>query len=76
MAKLPALKAVDVLRALTRAGFITVRVTGSHHRLVHKEMPSRATTVPLHGGRDLAKPVLHAIIKQAGLTTDEFIDLL
>ena len=76
MTKPPSLKAVDVIRALERGGFVVVRTAGSHHRLVHRTDPTRATTVPVHKGRDLPKPFVRAIIKQAGLTVDEFLDLL
>lgn len=75
-ARLPSLKARDVIAALETAGFEVVRTAGSHHRLVHKEDPARATTVPVHKGRDLPRPVLRAIIKQAGMTVEEFVDLL
>lgn len=74
--RLPALKALEVIAALEKAGFSVVRTTGSHHRMVHADDPARATTVPVHKGRDLARPVLRAIIKQAGMTVDEFVDLL
>ena len=76
MNKLPSLKADDVIRALQRGGFEVVRTAGSHHRLVHRAEPARATTVPVHKGRDLPKPFVRAIIKQAGLTVEEFLDLL
>ncbi len=70
------MRAAAVIRALERAGFEVVRSAGSHHRLVHKTDRRRATTVPVHKGRDLPGPMLRAIIKQAGLTTEEFVDLL
>ncbi len=76
MTKLPALTAGDVLRALHRAGFLVVRTIGSHCRLVHPDDPKRATTVPLHTGKTLKKGTVHGIIKQAGLTTEEFRQLL
>ena len=75
-ARLPSLKALAVIRVLERAGFEVVRSAGSHHRLVHKQDPARATTVPVHKGRDLPRPILRAIIKQAGLTVDEFLNLI
>jgi predicted RNA binding protein YcfA (HicA-like mRNA interferase family) len=74
--RLPSLRALEVIRALERAGFEVVRSAGSHHRLVHKRDPRRATTVPVHKGRDLPRPILRAILRQAGLTADEFIKLL
>ena len=76
MTQLPSLKATDVIRALERAGFSVVRTAGSHKRLVHRTDQARATTVPVHKGRDLPKPLVRAIIKQAGLTVEQFIDLL
>lgn len=76
MKPVPLLRAKDVVRALERAGFVVVRVKGSHHRMVHKDDPQRATTVPVHAGRDLPRGTLRDIIDQAGLSVDEFIALL
>lgn len=64
------------MRALERAGFVLVRTTGSHYRLVHKDDPSRATTVPVHARKALKRGTVRGIIKQAGLTVEEFRDLL
>ena len=74
--RLPALKAREVIRALERAGFVVTRSKGSHHRLVHANEPARATTVPVHKGHDIPRGTLGDIIEQAGLTEDEFLDLL
>ena len=76
MTRHPTLGSTDVIRALQRGGFEVVRTSGSHHRLVHRADPARATTVPVHKGRDLPRPLLHAIIKQSGLTVEEFLQLL
>lgn len=75
-ARLPQLKADAVIRALQRGGFEVVRSAGSHRRMVHAADSKRATTVPMHKGRDLPRPLLRAIIQQAGLTEDEFLKLL
>ena len=74
--RLPTLTSTDVIKALQRGGFVVIRSSGSHHRLVHQNDPSRSTTVPLHKGRDLARPLVRAIIKQAGLTVEQFVKLL
>lgn len=74
--RLPALKAREVIRALEKAGFVVTRSKGSHHRRVHAEDASRATTVSVHKGRDIPKGTLADIIEQAGLTVDEFLELL
>ena len=74
--RLPSLKPRQVIRALERAGFVIARIRGSHHILVHRDDPRRMTNVPAHAGRDLARGTLMDIIKQAGLTVDEFKALL
>jgi predicted RNA binding protein YcfA (HicA-like mRNA interferase family) len=53
-----------------------IRTAGSHHRMVHRDGPSRQTTVPVHGNRDLPRGTLRDIIEQAGLTVEEFVNLL
>jgi predicted RNA binding protein YcfA (HicA-like mRNA interferase family) len=70
--RLPAVNGSRTLRALTRAGF----VVGSHHVLVYPGDTHRTVTVPVHAGRDLKPGTLHSIIRQAGLTVEEFTDLL
>jgi predicted RNA binding protein YcfA (HicA-like mRNA interferase family) len=76
MTRLPGLTGKQVVRALEKAGFVIVRTTGNHRRLVHPDDPSRATTVPVHAGKALKRSTLHGIIKQAGFTVDEFVALL
>ena len=72
---LPALRARDVVRALERAGFVKWRQKGSHLTL-YRETDHRALTVPIHFSKTVPKGTLHAIIKQAGLTTEGFLYLL
>jgi len=73
---LPVLKAGEVIRALQNAGFVLKRVAGSHHIFAHRDDPARITIVPVHGRRDLKPGTLHGIIKQSGLTVEEFKNLL
>lgn len=74
MSRLPALKPSQVVSALKQADFIIVRIVGSHYQLFN-EKTGRHTTVP-HHNRDLPRGTLVAIIHQAGLTRDEFLNLL
>ena len=74
--RLPSLKATNVIRALKRAGFSVIRISGSHARLVHDSDRNRQTTVSMHKGKDVPRGTLRDIIEQAGLTVDEFIALL
>lgn len=74
--RLPAVKPRQVIRALEKAGFVVSRTKGSHCRLVHRTDPTRRTTVAMHASRDVPLGTLRDIIDQAGLTVDEFVDLL
>lgn len=75
MNRLPTVNARKVIAALKRGGFEEVRQRGSHLYFWH---PTRhlETCVPTHGGDDLARPLVTAILQQAGLTEDEFRELL
>jgi predicted RNA binding protein YcfA (HicA-like mRNA interferase family) len=76
MTDLPSVNADRLIRALRRAGFFVHHVTGSHHVLKHRDRPELRIVVPYHGGADIKRGVLRAILRQAGLTPDELIDLL
>lgn len=64
------------IKALQKIGFEIRRQTGSHV-ILRRDEPSPARTVPVPTGKK-AVPIgtLRSIIKQAGLTRDEFLDLL
>jgi len=74
MPKLPVISGKELIKALNKIGYEMDHQTGSHIILRHKETPFRRLTVPNH--KVLAKGTLLAIIKQAGLTRDEFFKLL
>jgi predicted RNA binding protein YcfA (HicA-like mRNA interferase family) len=73
--KLPVISGKDLAKALKKAGFVPVRQKGSHLRL--KKTTSEETinlTIPLHDV--VSKGTLRGIIKDAGLTVEEFVELL
>ena len=72
--KLPVLKPKQVVSVLEKAGFRVRRQTGSH-AIMYKSSIRHPITVPQHP-EDLPKGTLRAIIRQAGLTVDEFLGLL
>lgn len=72
MGSLPILKPREAVRVLERLGFVHVRQRGSHRQFRHPD--GRQTTVPDHGSRDLSPIILRQIIKDIGLTPDEFLD--
>ena len=73
--KLANLKPRIVIRALQKGGFYIYQQTGAHVHLKHPTKPGRVT-VPYHQRFDLPKAVVRSIIRQAGLTTEEFFKLL
>ena len=72
--RLPALRPQQVIRALERAGWQVHRQRGSHVSMRREGIPF-LITVPLHR-RDLARGTLRDIISDAGLTVEEFLELL
>ncbi len=68
MPKLPVLSGADVVKMRERLGFEQIRQRGSH---VVMRRGSVGTVVPLH--RELKTGTLAGIIRQAGLTQDEFL---
>lgn len=74
MAKLPVnMSGIDLVKVFTKMGYVIDHQTGSHIILRYKDYPHRRLTVPNHD--EIAKGTLRAIIKQAGLTREEFIEL-
>ncbi len=75
MSILPIIKAARLIPILVRAGFRIVRQVGSHVHLEHIGDRARKVTIPMHP-KPLAKRTLFSILKQAGLTLQEFLKLL
>lgn len=74
MSALPVVSGREVVNALGKFGYLLDRQRGSHMILRQPNPPHRRLTVPDH--KEVAKGTLRAIIRQAGLTVDEFRDLL
>jgi len=73
MTRLPRISSRECIAALSRAGFYFVRQRGSHH-IMRRDSPKRRVVIPLH--EELGVGLLKAIIRDAGLTNTEFMDLL
>lgn len=75
MTRFPVVSGRETIRALERAGFRVVDQEGSHVKL-KRFAPEKTyiAVVPLH--RELARRTLMSILKQAGLTVEEFRELL
>jgi predicted RNA binding protein YcfA (HicA-like mRNA interferase family) len=70
--RLPVASGADVIRALGQAGFSEISQRGSHVKLRHAD--GRTAIVPLH--RELAPGTLRSVLRQAGLSADELVNLL
>lgn len=75
MPPLPIVRPKQVIKVLQGIGFIIVRQTGSHIRLVHQTESRRRVTIPFHK-KDLKKGTLKSILQQAELSVKDFIQLL
>lgn len=71
MPPVPVLKPREVIAILATLGFKEVRQRGSHKRFRHPD--GRATTVPVHGGRDLSPLLLRRIARDAGMSVHDFV---
>lgn len=72
MSKLPRISGRECIKALEKIGFYRKHQVGSHVVLRRNE-PYAQTVVPDH--RELDRGTLRAIIRQAGLTVEEFLNL-
>ncbi len=65
----------EVLRALARDGWVVDRQVGSHRILSHPAKLGRPN-IAYHAGQIIPQKTLRSILKDAGLTLDEFRTLL
>jgi predicted RNA binding protein YcfA (HicA-like mRNA interferase family) len=72
MSRLPVCSGADALKAFHKVGYDLDHQTGSH--LILRHPSGRRLTVPNHS--ELAKGTLRALIREAGLTKEQFADLL
>ena len=76
--RLPSLSSKDIIRALRKAGFDEApqRGKGSHRAFVKKDSAGRIRLVIVPQGKDIPRGTLVAILEQAGLSKDDFLQLL
>lgn len=73
MIRLPRTSGRDCVKALGKVGFYLKRQHGSH-LILRRDDPFAQVVVPNH--RELDRGTLRAIIRQAGLSVNEFVRLL
>jgi len=70
---LPAISGRECVRALEKSGFYIKRKEGSHV-IMRKDSPFLQVVVPDH--KELDRGTLRAIIRQAGISIEDFTKLL
>jgi predicted RNA binding protein YcfA (HicA-like mRNA interferase family) len=73
MSKLPGISGRTCISVLEKAGFYLKRQEGSHV-ILRRDDPFAQVVVPDH--KELDRGTLRAIIRQAGLSVEEFLRLL
>jgi predicted RNA binding protein YcfA (HicA-like mRNA interferase family) len=68
MPKLPCVSGARVVKALERLGFVNRRQRGSH---VVLRRGSSVCVVPMH--REVDQGTLRGVLRQAGVTAEEFV---
>ena len=72
MPRLPVISGDEFVRAVAKVGYAWDRTEGSHMILIGSR--GRRLSVPRH--RELGRGLLRALIRDAGLTREEFLELL
>lgn len=73
MSNLPVISGYECIKALEKAGFYFKRQESSHI-VLRREDPFAQVVVPNH--KELDRGTLRAIVRQAGLSVEEFMKLL
>jgi predicted RNA binding protein YcfA (HicA-like mRNA interferase family) len=74
MPRLSPLKAREVIEKLRALGYEGPHPGGRHSRMVHKAS-GRIIPIPMHGSKDVSIGLIRAIIREAGITVEEWLAL-
>ena len=76
MSELPCITGQQAIKAFERAGFVVVRISKSSHHIMKRDGHAHLLTVPVHGSKNLKRGTLRGLIRAAGLTVEQFNELL
>ena len=76
MVKLGELRYREVVKRLGRLGFRFYRHGRGSHELWVRDIDGLVIPVPRHKGKPIRKGTIRAIIREIGISVDEFMDLL
>lgn len=72
MGRMPQITARELIRFLKAKGFVEDRQSGSHLTLWHEER-KLSITVPFHTGCEIGRGLAVRILKDAGLTVEDYL---
>ena len=74
MGRLAGFKYREIVKRLKRFGFAFDRQAAGSHEIWYNPVKNRYTTIPNHPG-DVPEGTLRAILKQADVTPEQFLEL-
>jgi predicted RNA binding protein YcfA (HicA-like mRNA interferase family) len=74
VSRLKIIDAKTMEKVLYHIGFERVRQKGSH--VIYRHTDGRTTTIPHHGSRLLARPLLREILRESEITVDEYNEIV
>ena len=72
MGRLSGFRYREIIRRLKLSGFEFLRQAAGSHEIWYSPTTNRFTTIPNHSG-DMPEGTLQAILRQAGITPEEFL---
>ncbi len=76
MPKLPIVSGKDIIKALSKKGYVHVRTSGSHAILNKLDDEKGKITIPVPLHPELAKGTLKSIMRQVDLSLEELVELI
>jgi predicted RNA binding protein YcfA (HicA-like mRNA interferase family) len=70
MSKLKLINSIDFEKLLYKEGFLKTRQVGSH--AFYKHSDGRYTTLPHHGKDVLPRPLIRTILREIGMSIEEY----
>ena len=71
--KLKPIKPEQLVKIVERLGFVKIRQSGSH--AIYRHPDGRWTTIPLHKGKEIGVGLLRKILKDIGISVEEFNEM-
>jgi predicted RNA binding protein YcfA (HicA-like mRNA interferase family) len=74
MPRLTPLKGKEVVAKLRALGYEGPHAGGRHSRMIHRGS-GKIIPIPIHGNKDVSVGLIRAIIREVGITPQEWLEL-